>query len=481
MDKHSIDYYLPNWSKEKLFDKKSFDELLNLDDISLWWFVKKYFFKYAMPRNINTYTLMQDNLKINFSKHLSLVLHSKFLQNFIFYNEMLKLKLSKKQPSGKEVLFLSYTNHISNGKIFRIQEILDQIENPLVLFANPLSSKVSKNLNTIYSFADKNLIKKAKTKAKKLNSIWKSLDKTKIPKWNYLQYNFNLFFSYELLFLFILNYEIYKKIINKQNIKVAVLTAPHNIFEKCLLAALEQKRIPSILVQHGLGMAGANPELLSNTKCAVFGDITKNELIKIGVNANSILKTGPIIFDKIIKYKKKVKNDKLEIFLATTPAIEDASLSANEYWNYLKKIINDLIKVPNSNLTIKLHPLEKGYDKYIELTKNYNNILVIKNQDRDLYFKTLNKSNVFLHFDSTAAIEAMILEKPTINIKILKDDIKLITDKYNLVATPSDNLDKKVLEVINMDFKTKEFLHDLCGDLDGNSTKRVVDLILKLK
>jgi len=512
---NNIDYYIGGWSKKKI-DGKSFDELFQIDGIPLWWFWKKYFFKYMMFKPINTFSQMQAGKKITALESLSLTIKANLLKHFISINEMRKINKSRKKKFSKKlteeknlnpsrVLFLSYTNHINNGnQIFRIQNIVDKIreenkKEAFILLADPLASRDEKKVpySIVYDYYDEDIKRKAAKIAAELALKWRNINeevkkdlisKDAVSYWPYLRYHFELFFSEEMLLILCINYEIMKKILEVEKVQCCVLTAPHNLFEKALLAAAKKKNIPAVLVQHGAGMAKANPDLLNDTKCAVFGEITKKELMETGVKEDDIVITGPVIFDGIIDHvnseKEKTGKD-LQLLLATTPAVEDGSLSKKEYWQQIEKVLDEITKIENVSVTLKLHPAEVQYKLYQRLIrrKGYDSVRVLHQQDRRTFYKLLAGCDIFLHFDSTAAIEAMILDKPVINIKISNKEFSMFADAASVITTPQAGIAPEISRILEQDrFKEKrrEIVRKFCGEIDGRSHERVADLIYEL-
>jgi len=501
----NIDFYLSGWSKIPLIKGNSFDDIFHIEGVSLWWIWKKYFSKYLMPRQINTYSFMNKGIDIPLWLKIRYSVNALAMKKFISYNEKKKINFFREKKSfsgGKKVLFLTYSNHIQeDNTIFRIQNIVDTLQKdkkiePLIIFIDPISSqnyKSLKNKNNIYQYFDKKIDKKAHFLANKLSKKWKKIP-AKIKKelfkkdtnslWKYLQYHFNLYFSKDLLYLTVLQYELMKKIISSENITTCVVTAQHNLFEKSLLAAAENAGVPSILIQHGLNMGGDNLDIPPSTRCAIFGEQTKKELFDVGIKEGNIHTTGAVIFDELINYKKNnVKSNKVKIVLATVNAVEDGSLSKKKYWNYIKKITNDLIKIENIELVIKMHPAEINLIDYQNFTRNMDNVKVLKGQDRNGFYTALSECDVFLHFDSTSALEAMILSKPVINIKILGKEIVSFTDRASIIVSPLENIHNKVIEVLNDDSLNKtreELLQNICGHVDGKAHQRIASLIYQL-
>jgi len=399
---------------------------------------------------------------------------------------------------------LTYTNHLTKtGEIFRVGNIIKKLNDdkkiePLALFIDPLSSRnynaLSKHPN-IYRYFDEDISNAAKKCAKKLYENWKKIsvsEKKRIivydgkSAWPYAKYAFNVFMSKQFLYLTCLYYEMFNKAIIQDKVKTLVITATNGLFEKCAMAAAKKQNIPVLVVQHGMGGFTKNPEPICETKFLIFSEKYIKRLEEFGVKRDDIFVTGPIIFDDVTKYSKKTaEHEGTRAFLATTPAIEENLLDKDEYFGIIKKIFSEIQKKKIS-LTVKLHPREIYFDEYIKLTKKYPNVKVTKDQDRDNYYSLVSECDIFLHFNSSAALEAMMLGKPVVNIMIFKDDQKSFTKDCNcsIEITGKDDIGKAIDKAFDQKKSllknADKFLEKSCGKVDGKSYQRVCETIYKL-
>ncbi len=529
-----LDYLLDNWSKFKVDEEKCFDDIFKLDGIPLWWFYRRFFVPHVMPKQVNTFkqinTFLIKNSRIALSKNIALLLNSIALGRYLKFKEKEKIKYFKKNKvyDGKEkILFLTYSLHLTdNGKIFRIQNVIDKVKkdgkiSELVLFAEPLSGKNYKkleNYNNIYRYYDEEISQLAHKISFDLYNEWKKIgEKTKEKAflidnksiWPFLKFSFSSFWSKEFIYLVVLYYEICKKILRKENIKAIVLTSNNGLFDKCMRAAAKTENVAAFVIQHGTGGYNYNPNLIPSTKAVVFSNFYKEKLCKFGVIEKDIIVAGPIIFDEVImargennKLKQLVKNNdkkrisidettiknnKINLLIATSPFVEHLFINKKEYFERFSKIINDIKNMGEVNLTIKLHPREKHKAEYEKtlINSNLNKTKVIQNCSREEFYNIINKSDSFIHFGSTAAVEAMVLDKPIVTINICSLDNSF---NNNPSATIVINYDEDVAKAITNSLENrtefqicrKKVIEKFLGKMDGNASKRLIEEIYSL-
>ncbi len=509
---NKIESLINNWNERKIINNMSFDDLFNIEGVPLWWFYRRLIVKHVLPRYINTYNYIEKNKKIKKIDQIKYSILSKTLSKLFLSIEKNKIGHMKKKKTfskNKKAMFLSYTPHLSdNGKIFRLEKILKELKKEksikeLVLFADPLSRRTQKklkNLDNIYSYYDKNIEKKARLRSAILHQKWISLDdkiknkllkKDNVSLYQYLKYALNFFFSKEFIYLTIIYYEIFKKAIDKENIEVIITTGTSSLFEKCALAAAKNKKIPTVFVNHGIGKKSLYPDTISKTKLAVFSNIYKKRLIKLGIKENDIKIVGPVVYDQIFPYIKKKKKKENKIFVATSPFIETGKVSKKIYFERLTNILKEIKKIDNTKINIKLHPREIYYEDYKNEIKknNLKDIKIFKpNISRDEFYKLVSDSDIFIGYGSNSALEAMIINRPVVTIDILEDIYKRTPWLKNSKATLEIGYNGKIIDIIkkalknekSFEIERKKTVKELCGNIDGKASKRVVSLIKEL-
>lgn len=449
MTLNPLDLSTSDWSKKPIIEGKSFDDLFQIEGIPLWWFLERFFAEHVIPHPINTYWLINQRggfQRRNFLRKGRYFLTSQLLKRYILFNEKRKIKQSKKTgrffPEKKNVLFITYTNHLSEkGEISRLQYLINDIKkdpdlNAFVLFVDPLSRntyrKILDKIN-IYDYYDEEISKKAEDISRELFDKWKNLSietkkklirKENVELWPYLKYAFEVYFSKEFLYLLILYHEIMKKIVRKGNIHTFIMTASNSLAERCVIAIAKRENIPSYYIQHGTG-EGVLPLKILSTKAVVFSEVYKNCLIAQGSHAEDLIVTGPLIFDELSEYSRKRNMEIENILILTQPFVETKIWSKKQREGFLtasQKIIS-LFSPPETNpkITVKLHPLEneKDYNSFFKDEANNADGTVTITKDR--LYEHIDQADLVIGVSSTTLSAALILDKPVIIVDLYQN------------------------------------------------------------
>ena len=498
---------LVQWPEKKCINGKSFNEAFKLDNMPLSWFYSGSFRASVIPNPVNLTSFIKGNKKIPLRNKIKSFLYSKLIGKYMNINENKKIRCFKKKKSfskDSKVLFLSFSNHISDDKsIFKIQRIINIIKKKksikdFVVFADPISLnnyKKLSNVNNIYQYYDKKIAKKARIASANLYKKVKALDnKTKecmfnIKRnlWPYLKPGFNLYFSKDFMYVAFLYYEIFKKIIEKENIKAVVVTGVGAIHDKSLLAAAYSLKVPSILIQDGLGEGPRDYSLIS--RVAVFNDYCEKMLIEEGIPKNKMVVVGPIVFDQIYDFIGPKKKKEKKVFIATGSFIEDNLMKKDVYFQRIKIILEEIKKIDGVSVAIKPHPREKnvgGYKKIIE-ELNLKNVKIYGGRiSREEFYSLIHNCDSFIHFGSTSSLEAGIIDRPLITLDIFGDDSMTywVEKGTTIKITYKDDIRKAVEEALKdekvIKAKRKKYIKKVCGKVDGKASENVVKLIEKV-
>ena len=148
------------------------------------------------------------------------------------------------------------------------------------------------------------------------------------------------------------------------------------------------------------------------------------------------------------------------------------------------KLVRDF---PNVNFVIKLHPSEDHmyyYDIYkSELGDCHDRVKII---GQDYIWDVLNATDVELKRSCTTGVESWILGKPTIEMKLNPNEwyyspehasgSDVVTDYKTLRSRVEYYLNGGVISEEKKE-KREAFLSKWCYKVDGNATKRMVDVI----
>ena len=368
----------------------------------------------------------------------------------------------------------------------KIQEKLEKDKVRYVSFGDFLNKK------------DINDIKKGK---KVLLRRWKKIKSDRrihdlfnykgINLWNYVEKNV----KYLLLNQFLWQLYYIKSIENltrKINVKIIVSIDDWIPICRSVMFAGKKSKIPSLTVQPGILAAtgGFCYTPIISDKFAVWGEITKKEMIKWGADPKKIVITGNPRFVK--PEKRDVKNLKQKfgfeknrplVFLATECLEEYGKVfGEKEKITYLKTLIDVLKENSNYQLIIKLHPREEmSFYKIILPKLGLKNAVVVK--DENLH-DIINMCDVLITGFSTVVSDALIIGKPVIILNFLnrtevvpfsKGGITLIKKKEDLIKIFKSSKIKPLSKK-----KVKKFIFDSYYKTDYKEPKRVVDLIKKI-
>ncbi len=505
-----LEEFMRHWPYQKI-DGKSFSEL-TLDGIPLWWFHNRFFLGHVMPRQLNTFESIKSNRKLSLLEMAKLSI-SVLSRKYLVMKERRKIKFLKKTPNitrQKKVLFLTYTNHVSDGKLYRIQGIIDKVKErgnikDFVVFADPLSSSrytLLKDRCSIYQYCTDNIMEKAKKEAQELHKQWKQISveqKQRMLEWNgislwyYFKYAFNFFFSKEFLYVTSLYYHIFLDMLLKENVKVVLITSQNSIFEKCLIAAANKLKINVLRLQHGIGEEIVAPEPFDVQNeyfyKLMFSDYLRREAMAVGWPKKKLVVVGCVVFDHIAKYIGAKHRDTNTILLATIPAVQSNLISESEYLRRMKVILKEMKKT-DMNLVIKLHPREVPKERCMN---NYQKLLddlgckgSVFGGDvlEEKFYELMKSSDLMANFGSTVAVEAMIIDRPTMTIDLLgsKFHTRWIEEKG---ITVNVDWDGDIVSAVKtalagnkeIQRKSKKYIKNKCGKITGKAYENVAKMI----
>ncbi len=525
-----IEKFINSWNEETIIDHLPFDKQFQIESIPLWWFYRRLIVRHVLPKQLNTYNSLYTEKPLTMAERGKLTFVSKILPRYFLQREYHKISwihkhstfhaekiqrdsLDKnKEKSQKTILFLTYSNHISSeNTLFRLEKVISELKSrknikELPLFVDPLSHNTYKEIrhqNTIYHYINADLNKEAEEKACYLNKKWREINhdmKKEIfllegkDLWSYLKYGLNFFFSKESIHLTYLYYLAFKRIITEENIKVVVVTGTGSLFEKCLFAAAKSLDVPIVAIAHGIGKEALNPDPIFPMKMAVFSNLYKEKLITAGMSEEDIIVVGPVIYDKIIPFRKQKEEKERNVVIATSPYIETGKVSKEEYFRRIFIVLEKINQVSGVNVAIKLHPRETHYQDYVNLIKERSLSPVTihpPNLSREEFYSLINNADCFVHFGSNAALEAMIIDRPVVTLDLIGDIYPIDHWLYGIDTSTAalevsiyGNIKEVILQAFEDNSTLKknraQIVDQCCGPIDGNSSRRVVDLISRL-
>ncbi len=287
--------------KIKKFLEKFEEETIeiNYDGHSIWWFFEERFLGYRLSSQlfsrkdtVNVKSIPKEG-EFKLSNEIKNKIKAFFLRKFLLWNEKSKILISKfnnresqLEDNKSTVMFLVHSNAIlfnkkfdkksqnSEFKVDRIETLVDEVKKDKSLqeyisVVDPISHnsflKLLKYENLFYRYVDNKIKKKSKSVSSNLHNKWKNIRnkifyESKIEReiLSYFQASLDLFFSKEMIYIIILYYETYKKIIEKKNIKLLCIYSPAGVITRCAVAAARKLNVKCLMVPHGLGFPRNN-------------------------------------------------------------------------------------------------------------------------------------------------------------------------------------------------------------------------------
>jgi hypothetical protein len=479
---------------------RSFNDRFSFEGYPLGWFYEKLFFPEILPKPLNPHGFLKNG------KHFGTIDKARFsatlfaLRKGIMFNEMMKMKRVSGTTQKGEVLFLSYTNYVLKDDILhRIQEVVDIVEKPFVLLADPLSHQVSRKCYSfpfVYDYVDETIIRRVKNVSSQLYDSLQNVpenDKEDMftissgSIWQEMKYLYDFYFSREMLFFFVLYYELFKKIIIAEGICAAVLTSSNSLVERCCIAAARTCGVSSVIIQHGAGLANRKLTDICDSRFAVFGFYYKERLVNYGIAPQNVTVVGPLIYNKITPFVA-IKNTREKILITTQPLVEVDLIEKQYYFKHMTTLFDALARL-NMPVVVKLHPREKYVDDYEKIVSRYNHVTLSTTHNVDHLYTLMTTAAVMINFyGSSTVVEAAILDVPTITLQ-LPGMSQQFYRGYDptLRLTFEDGMDVLVSSVKEMIAnasvlrdKRRILVEHWCYKIDGKAAQRVALLISSL-
>ncbi|NQT46492.1 MAG: CDP-glycerol glycerophosphotransferase family protein [Candidatus Omnitrophica bacterium] len=275
--------------------------------------------------------------------------------------------------------------------------------------------------------------------------------------------------------------------------------------ERTIVFAARQKGITSLVIQHGLLSEGT----LFYTKrypdkIALWGKAGMDWLKRHGNSETEFIITGKPLHDLhyFRKDYKKRREDLLSKIGADTGKdtilylaacfkwggdnlFYDVYDSPNAEYIALKPILDIARDFPDKQLVIKMHPSDQIDPEALRQSLNdYSNIFVAR--DDDIGTLIDNSSLVITSCFSSAALDAVILDKPLIALNLYKRKnlIPFAENGVALTVTRAADLPQAVKEIVNdkeieksFASNRQRFIEDYAYRVDGQATERVLKLI----
>jgi len=288
---------------------------------------------------------------------------------------------------------------------------------------------------------------------------------------------------------------------NIPNIKSVILRNDIKELEKTVVLSARIKKIPSLVIQHGITAEPNGHGTIFADKIAVWGDYAFSWYRHFGNDAERIIKIGNPIFDPTSGSFNREGRDKdtigklgierkERVIALIMPSPEIVRFSAYETDDISYILLEETAKAVKSvgdiNLIVKLHPNENIRD-FIKLVDEKDR-KIIKIIDKIDIRELIKISDLVIITETTVGLEAIAMGKPVLMINLTKRE-SLIPYVENGVAAgihdtgEIENAIKRVLDDKgakgDMNLKREGFVNHFLYLHDGNARKRASELIKK--
>lgn len=223
-----------------------------------------------------------------------------------------------------------------------------------------------------------------------------------------------------------------EKFHRRKKIKTIVFRADGREKEKAIIAAAGAMNIPTIYVTHGILAENNGHDKLYCTRTAVWGQADFDRYVSLGNPPSKLAVTGSPKYDRLLKETAFIPAAQVYQTIGLTPGKEYVVLatqpvrkfSSFNTYEEMKEIVECAIRamsqVPGMQLVIKLHPFDE-YSMYEKIFKDtrQKGVFLIRDVDN---LSLLKWSSLLLAHNSTAALEAMMLDKPVVIVNLGKRD-----------------------------------------------------------
>ena len=258
-----------------------------------------------------------------------------------------------------------------------------------------------------------------------------------------------------------------KRIFSELNIKCIISLNILGETEKIILATNNYK-IPSILLEHGATnyLPSISKYDISNMypifrdKIALWGDIQNDYLLQHrNISTDRIFITGSPRHEDFFK-KIKSNNINSEKIILITPQVMtefNGLIDTNTYLRLEKllvKIFQIIKKLSNTKIIVKMHPTLAPGNEYVKTLIHKLNPDV-KILQLESILDVIDSCDVMINintefFPSTVVYEAMIMNKPIMNIRMMdeKYDFEFVKDNAVLSISDTDNLEGSIEQLL---------------------------------
>jgi hypothetical protein len=220
-----------------------------------------------------------------------------------------------------------------------------------------------------------------------------------------------------------------------------------------------------------------------------FNEHWFSRLLDAGFNKSNILLVGDPAFDTLYlesldRSSSKISSEKIRILFCPTPMHEHGWLSKNDEDNLILKIINKILKNPNFEISLKIHPSSSSYVEYESLLKSSSKH--IKLYQKENIMSLLQNFDIMLTYGSSNVIlNGILSNKPVILFNYKKknklsrlSNSEIIKECNGISELNSTLLSSKKNDILDDTFNN--YIKSQIGIFDGKNSKRIASHIEKL-
>lgn len=292
------------------------------------------------------------------------------------------------------------------------------------------------------------------------------------------------------------NINVVNDVAKTKQVKIAVLRNDVRELERTVILSLRLRKIPSMVIQHGILAESNGHNFLLADKFAAWGKASVEWYAKFDNPTARFEVTGNPRFDMFINWVPRLSKRELcerlnldenkGIVLFVTQQVNKFSSfwTDDTFWAITDKLLETMRQFPDKQLLIKADPYERlaPYTERISVGSYINAVAV---RDIDIY-TLIYFSELVITQDSTAGLEAMILDKPLITVNLTKREDRVpysgkgaALGVYEEVDLPSAIEKALTDQEINLKLKISRsaFLEEYAYKIDGKANERISSLL----
>ncbi len=218
-----------------------------------------------------------------------------------------------------------------------------------------------------------------------------------------------------------------EKLFKKYSFSKILLFNEAEMIEQIILSLAKNNNISIYLIQHGVYYD--TDEMMMENKFGriipqksdffiTWGEIFKNYLIKNSISQDKIKNLGSLFFDKL-QLENNLSGMSNQILLASDPLAFnrpiDLTISQKDLYQNTIEHICKIVSQKNKKLIIKTHPQKNQNEQ--EIAKKIDQTILVYHSG-DIYPLIESSDLVIVTDVTTVILEAMIMQKPVISIRM---------------------------------------------------------------